>query len=50
MQRTGQMYSAFELLSYAVPHNLLKSLVPVLFQALGMKIQRWRRVCCALTD
>jgi hypothetical protein len=33
-----------------VPHNLLKSLVPVFFQALGMEIQRYRNVCCALTD
>jgi hypothetical protein len=35
---------------YAVPHNLLKPLVLVLFQALGMEIQRYRSVCCAVTE
>jgi hypothetical protein len=35
---------------YAVPHNLLKSLVLVFFQALGMEIQQYRNVHCALTD
>jgi hypothetical protein len=37
-------------LCYAVPHNLLKTFVLVFFQALGMEIQPYHNVCCALTD
>jgi hypothetical protein len=35
---------------YAVPHNLLKSPVLLFYQALGMEIQRYSNVSCALTD
>jgi hypothetical protein len=34
---------------YAVPHNLLKSLV-LFSEALGMEIQNCQNVCRALTD
>lgn len=43
------MFSAFELCC-AVPHNVLKSLVLVFFQALRMEIERSSNVLCALTD
>jgi hypothetical protein len=43
----GCIFNAFQ---FFVPHNLLKSLVLFFCQALGMEIQRYRNVCCALTD
>jgi hypothetical protein len=35
---------------YAVPHDLLTSLVPLFFQALGIETRSYSKVCCALTD
>jgi hypothetical protein len=34
----------------AVPHNVLKSLVLVFLQALGINILRYHNISCALTD
>jgi hypothetical protein len=40
------MFSALEfILGYVVPHNLLFP-----FTGVGMEIQRYHNVCCALTD
>jgi hypothetical protein len=47
IQKEYAMPSNF--LCYAVPHNLLKSVVLVFFQALSMEIQRYSNVSCALT-
>jgi hypothetical protein len=47
LQSECSMFSIF--FCYAVPHNLLKSIVLVFFLAVGMEIQRYRNVCCALT-
>jgi hypothetical protein len=40
----------FRIFCYAVPHNVLKSLVPVFFQALDMEAERCCIICGALTD
>lgn len=35
---------------FAVPQNMLMSLVPLLFQASGTETHSYRNVCSALTD
>jgi hypothetical protein len=44
------MFNAFEFLWRAVLNNVSVSLALIFFQALGMEIQRYRNVCCALID
>lgn len=49
IRRAGWTFSFFDAVLY-IPVNFLKSLTPFFFWALGTEIQRYRSVCCALTD